>query len=114
MADPAPRNVSAMMLGMALLLGGLITAVVMLGLRSSSATGSAWDGKVAPVVADDPAAPLTQSDTVSPGSKFTGQVYYPIPYSSPPNLKIHSDDKKRVYEIAKEDEFGFIWLIRPA
>src|SRR5262245_51847939 len=57
--------------------------------------------------------PFEQTDAISPGSKFTNQYFYPIPYASPPNLKLICDDKKRVVEIVKEDEFGFVWMIRP-
>jgi hypothetical protein len=54
-----------------------------------------------------------QKDTVTPGNKYTGQVYYPIPYFTAPNLRIHGDDSKRVYEVVKEDEYGFTWSIQP-
>jgi hypothetical protein len=50
---------------------------------------------------------LHQHDTVSPGSKSSGIVYYPIPFAAPPNLKITS--AKRQYDIVKQDESGFTW-----
>lgn len=56
------------------------------------------------------AAPLVQKDTVSPQSKFTGIVYYPVPYASPPNLKLTAS--KREYDIVRQDETGFTWSAR--
>ena len=52
--------------------------------------------------------PFTQKDTVSPGGHMTGQVYYPIPFSSPPNLKLTSGERR--FDIAQQDEFGFSWV----
>jgi hypothetical protein len=50
---------------------------------------------------------LEQRGTVSPKSTFTGIVYYPVPYSAPPNLKLTAT--KRQYDIVKQDETGFTW-----
>jgi hypothetical protein len=52
--------------------------------------------------------PLVQKDTVSPQSHYTGIVYYPVPYASPPNLKLTAT--KRQYDIVKQDETGFTWM----
>lgn len=52
--------------------------------------------------------PFIQKDLVSPSGHMTGQVYYSIPFSSPPNLKLTSGNQR--FDIAKQDEFGFTWV----
>ena len=54
-----------------------------------------------------PESLLEQRGTVSPKNKFSGIVYYPSPYSSPPNLTVTS--AQRQYDIVKQDETGFTW-----
>jgi hypothetical protein len=55
--------------------------------------------------------PFLQKDTVSPRSQYTGTVYYPIPFATPPNLKLTC--RAREYVIAKQNEVGFRWEARP-
>jgi hypothetical protein len=55
-------------------------------------------------------APFIQKETVSPGSKPSNIVYYPVPYLVRPNLKLSS--AKRKYEVVAETEAGFTWAAR--
>jgi hypothetical protein len=59
--------------------------------------------------------PYVQTDMVMPQLakiRYTGTVYYPWPYASPPHLKLTSSNSRRLYDIIKEDEFGFTWYAR--
>lgn len=116
MNETCPRHVSPTVLILAVVCAVATTAAIFFALRtpdSQAFTMTSDDRQVPTQNVRASVAAFTQSDTVSPGGKFSGQVFYPIPFSSPPNLKIKSDDKKRVCEVAKEDEFGFAWIIRP-
>lgn len=57
-------------------------------------------------------APYPQTDTVRPGSAFTGVVRYPAPYRLPPHVKLTSPGKRR-YAVAAETELGFTWVAQP-
>ncbi|HEX5269067.1 MAG TPA: hypothetical protein VFW33_01205, partial [Gemmataceae bacterium] len=106
-AAPPPRGVSVTTLILSLALAVATTAAVVLAvlhLRRPAAGG----GPIAAILGEEP---LAQKDTVSPQSSYTGIVYYPIPYGSPPNLKLTS--AKRQYDIVKQDEAGFTWMARP-
>jgi hypothetical protein len=54
--------------------------------------------------------PFTQKDTVSPRDHATGQVFYPVPFATKPNVKLASQGHD--YEVVREDEFGFVWTVR--
>ncbi len=56
--------------------------------------------------------PFEQKDTVAPRSRYTGTVYYPIPFASPPNLRLRC--RQREYVVVRETELGFVWAARPA
>jgi hypothetical protein len=117
MNETCPRHASPTVLILAVGCAIATTGAIFFAMRTpaSQETTIASDGHTVPArELPVTATAFTQSDSVSPGGKFTNQVFYPIPYSSPPNLKLHCEDKKRVYEIVKEDEFGFTWLIRPS
>jgi len=51
--------------------------------------------------------PNVQKDTVKPLGHPTGEVFYEVPYASPPHLTLSAPH--RVYQIVKQDEFGFSW-----
>src|SRR5262245_47843751 len=98
---PTPQRigVSPAVLALSVLLPVATTAAVVLALRPAPQAGPAGQGL--PDRAG-PLEPLTQKDTVAPRDKLTGQVFYPVPFATPPNLKLKAS--KRVYEIVKQDE----------
>ena len=51
--------------------------------------------------------PNVQKDTVKPLGRPAGEVFYEIPYASPPHLALSAPH--RVYRIVKQDEYGFTW-----
>lgn len=55
--------------------------------------------------------PLLQTDSVAPRSRYTGTVYYPIPFAAPPNLKLIC--RPREYVVVRQNELGFLWEARP-
>jgi hypothetical protein len=54
--------------------------------------------------------PFAQKGTI-PVKRFSDVVYYPIPYATPPNLTLTSKSTDRSYTIARQDEFGFVWMV---
>jgi hypothetical protein len=58
----------------------------------------------------DIVAPFTQNGTV-PVKRISDVVYYPVPYATPPNLTLTSKSPDRSYVIARQDEFGFVWMV---
>ena len=113
-APPRPprAGVSITTLLLSLALAVSVTAAVILAVlyfrQPGSASGGGGGGALAAIFGEEP---LVQKDTVSPQSKYTGIVYYPTPYGSPPNLKLTAS--KRQYDIVKQDETGFTWMARP-
>ena len=99
-----PGGVSMSVLVLSLLLAVAVTTAVMFALRPAGPTAEPQ------VPGLSETEPVTQSDSVRPGDRPTGTVYYPIPFASPPNLKLTAPG--RVYEIIKQDELGFVWTAR--
>jgi hypothetical protein len=67
----------------------------------------------APEAANRGIEPHAQKGTVSPQKqkvRYAGVVYYEWPYASTPSLKLTAS--KRLYDVIKEDEFGFTWYAR--
>ncbi len=58
----------------------------------------------------DVVEPFTQKGTVAV-KRFSDVVYYPVPYATPPHLTLTSRSADRSYMIARQDEFGFVWMI---
>jgi hypothetical protein len=78
---PAPlaKGVSVTTLTLSLALAVSTTAAILLAVlhfRQPTPAGAGGGGALAAVFGDEP---LVQKDTVSPQSKYTGIVYYPIP-----------------------------------
>jgi len=48
-----------------------------------------------------------QKDVVKPQGHPSGEIFYPIPYASPPHLTLTAPH--RTYSITKQDEYGFTW-----
>src|SRR5690348_133990 len=118
--SPPAKSVSVTTLILSLALAVSTTAAVCLAVlyfRHPAAPGGAGGGPLAAVFGGEPPVqkdgyePLVQKDAVSPQTNHTGTVYYPIPYASPPNLKLTAS--KRQYDIVKQDELGFTWMARP-
>jgi hypothetical protein len=74
----------------------------------SSAVASGLVGD--PRLLRDIVEPFAQKGTV-PVKSFSNVVYYPIPYATPPNLTLTSRSADRFYSIARQDEFGFVWMV---
>jgi hypothetical protein len=120
MAEPVPpaarAGISPAVLVLSVLFAIAATTAVVLALRPSApamtlATQADASGKIVAVpVATATLEPFVQKDVVTPKGKTTGQVYYPIPFGSPPNLKFGTS--KREYIILTETEFGFTWAAR--
>ena len=55
--------------------------------------------------------PVGQKGVVSPKAEAAGQVFYPVPYAHPPNLKLSAPT--RTYAVTRQDEMGFAWAARP-
>ena len=112
MPSPPRRGISIATLILSLALAVSMTAVAILAVlyfrQPGSASGGGGGGALAAIFGDEP---LVQKDTVSPQGKYTGIVYYPTPYASPPNLKLTA--QKRTYDIVKQDETGFTWMSHP-
>ena len=110
--NPPTNGVSTMTLILSLALAVSITAAAVLAVvhfRQPAPGDSGGSGNpIAALFGDEP---LVQKETVSPQSKYTDTVYYPIPYASPPHLKLTAT--KRQYDIVKQDELGFTWMARP-
>jgi hypothetical protein len=104
--DPAAKGVSVTTLILSLALAVATTAAVVLAVLHFRQPASHVGGGA--VLGDEP---LVQKDTASPQGKYTGIVYYPIPYASPPHLKLTAP--KRQYDIVKQDERSFTWTARP-
>jgi hypothetical protein len=113
-SPPAPpsRGVSVTTLMLSLALAVSTTAAVILAVlyfrQPAAGADRAGGNPIAALFGDEP---LVQKDTVSPQSSYTAIVYYPIPFGSPPNLKLTST--RRQYNIVKQDETGFTWMARP-
>jgi len=111
---PAPpaKGISIATLILSLALAASTTAALILAVlyvrQPGPGAGGGGGGPLAAIFGEEP---LVQKDTVSPQSKYTGIVYYPTPYGSPPNLKLTAS--KRQYDIVKQDETGFTWMARP-
>jgi hypothetical protein len=112
-SEPKPVSVSLPVLILSLLLAVAVTAAVMLALRPGLPAVEKPDqpqslaaSRVDALLAE----PITQKDTISPREHPAGTVFYPIPFASPPNLKLSAAG--RVYEIIKQDELGFVWAAR--
>jgi hypothetical protein len=110
---PAPpgKAGSVTTLILALALAVCATAAVIFAVlyfRQPAAPGGGGGNPLAAVLGEEA---LVQKDTVSPQSKYTGIMFYPIPYASPPNLKLTA--AKRQYDIVKQDERSFTWTARP-
>jgi hypothetical protein len=56
-------------------------------------------------------APLIQKEVVSPGPEFKGEVHYPEPFLTRPNLKVLAGQRR--YQVTTETELGFTWVARP-
>jgi hypothetical protein len=111
---PKPASVSWPVLVLSLLLAVAVTAAVMFALRPG-VVPTANPAQDQPPAAHQPgvplAEPITQKDTISPRDRPAGTVFYPIPFASPPNLKLTAAGR-RVYETIKQDELGFTWAAR--
>lgn len=92
---------------------GLLFLCLVAGFGCSRSTPNAEEvGKGGAVLAPAPAGELlVQRDVESPKSRYTGIVYYPLPYATPPNLKLTS--AKREYAILEQNELGFTWTVQP-
>jgi hypothetical protein len=66
-------------------------------------------GREGPVVKQDTV--LEQRDAVLPKGKFSDTVIYPIPYRTPPSLKLTSANRQ--FGISKQDEKSFTWMAQP-
>jgi len=104
---PSAKGVSVGTLILSLALAVSLTAASILAFLHFRQPGNGGGGGPPVAIGE---GPLVQKDTVSPRSKFTGTVYYPIPYASPPNLKLTAS--KREYDIVRQDETGFTWMAR--
>ncbi len=51
--------------------------------------------------------PGVQGDVVKTQGHPSGEVFYPIPYATPPHLTLTAPH--RSYSIVKQDEYGFAW-----
>jgi hypothetical protein len=113
-SPPAPpaKGVSVTTLVLSLAVAVCATAAITLAVlyfrQPTAGVHSAGGGPLAAVFGDEP---LVQKDTVSPQSRYTGVIYYPVPYASPPNLKLTAT--KRQYDIVKQEETSFTWMARP-
>jgi hypothetical protein len=110
---PPAKSVSLTILILSLALAVCATAAVILAVLHFRSVPPASGGSGGTPLAALGEEPYVQKDTVSPQkakSPLTGLVYYPMPYASPPNLKLTSS--KRQYDIAKQDELGFTWSAR--
>jgi hypothetical protein len=104
-SSPRPtKSVSLVMLLLSLGLAAVATAAIFLGVLNSRNSGPGGGG------GGSGDGPLVQKETVSPQGQYTGIVFYPIPYASPPNLKLTSSTRQ--YDIIKQDESGFTWMAR--
>jgi hypothetical protein len=69
------------------------------------------EGRVAdPRLLRDIVEPFRQHGTVEV-KQFGGVVYYPVPYASPPHLKLTAPSTERSFVIVRQDELGFTWSI---
>jgi hypothetical protein len=74
-------------------------------------TSAVAEGRVGdPRLLRDIVAPFTQQGTVGV-KRFSGIVYYPVPYATPPHLTLTSRSGQRSYAILRQDEFGFVWMV---
>jgi hypothetical protein len=110
---PPAKGVSVTTLVLSLALAVCATAAITLAVvhfrqPALGVHGGGGGNLIAAVFGDEP---LVQKDTVSPQSRYTGIVYYPTPFASPPNLKLTAT--KRQYDIVKQDETSFTWMARP-
>jgi hypothetical protein len=111
--NPPAKGVSmtTLVLSLALAVSASVAAtlaVVHFWQPTPAGRGGDSHGPLAAILGDEP---LVQKDTVQPQHRYTGLVYYPVPYGSPPNLKLTT--AKRQYDIIKQDETGFTWMARP-
>ncbi|HMF12816.1 MAG TPA: hypothetical protein VKE94_10935 [Gemmataceae bacterium] len=103
-AAPPPQTVSVRTLGLSVALAVSTTAAVVFAilyfLRAAPSAGTSR------AHVDEP---HVQKATVLPDEgAIHGIVFYPIPYTSPPNLALTCPS--RTYRIVKQDESGFTWL----
>jgi hypothetical protein len=65
---------------------------------------------VPPAESVSPAQPFTQQGAVNADTAASTTVYYPVPFSSPPNLTLTTKSGGRKYAVVRQDELGFTWL----
>jgi hypothetical protein len=53
--------------------------------------------------------PFTQKGKV-PVKQYSGIVYYPVPYATPPHLTLTAS-ANRSYTLVRQDEYGFVWVV---
>lgn len=108
------RTVSPLVLVLSVLLAAAATAAGVLGVlylsnrspgQAQGTPGSPAGG--GPAAAD--AGPHTQQGTVKPEGLGSGDVFYPVPYASPPHLTVGPGSR---YLVVRQDEYGFTWLDR--
>ena len=100
--SPPAKGVSITTLVLSLALAVTTTAAIVLAvvhLRQPAPAGGGGGSNPAAAVSGE--EPLVQKETVAPQSRYTDTVYYPIPYASPPHIKLTS--AKRQYDIVKQD-----------
>src|SRR5262245_3137525 len=85
----------------------LLALAVTVGCTSKQAVDTASDNETKK---ED--GPFVQTGTVKPGSFFTDVVNYPVPFASPPDLKLECEGG-REYAILRQDEYGFTWTAYP-
>lgn len=113
-APAAGRGISPLVLVLAVLLALAGSAAITLGVLylSNRSPGQAQGTPGSPAGGGGPGSdsgPLTQQGTVKPEGLGSGEMFYPVPYASPPNLTVGPGSR---YLIVRQDEYGFTWLDR--
>lgn len=112
---PPSRGVSLTTLILTAALTATTTAAVVMAVLYFTAggrpTAAGSPGQPSAFAGSSP-APSVQKDTVKPLGLLTGEVFYEVPYASPPHLTLSAPH--HVYRIVKQDEFGFSWAAEAA
>ena len=107
---PRPRGVSATTLILTAALAATTTAAVVLAVLyfiSARPTGAPGQPSAFAGLTGSGPTPFVQKDAVKPQGHPSGEVFYPIPYATPPHLTLTAP--RRTYTIVKQDELGFSW-----
>jgi hypothetical protein len=89
----------------------VVLVLIILHFLASVPSSAVGQGTVAdPRLLRDFVQPFAQNGT-EPVTKYSGIVYYPVPYATPPNLTLTAKIPDRSYVIVRQDEFGFVWAV---